>query len=113
MREGEPAPFTGDLYPVEESVRMALEADTCAERAALNLQRLSDRHRVELEKLAAIQDATARSRELRIELLRNQLASETAWHRSPAFVASVSVVVSVAVLLTSAFLLQATAEAGR
>lgn len=113
VEAGEPAPFAGDLYPVDVSVRWALEIEGCAERAALESRHVADRHAIELEKIAQIHAAEGRAAAARIRLLQDQIDADTAWYRSPAFVATAAASLAVATLLMSAFLLQSTTGAAR
>ena len=111
MRKGEPAPFTGDLYPVEVSVRFALEIDTCAERAEAALDHARKIHQIELVRVQGMAQASAEASQRRVELLNAQLVEANAWYRSTPFVATVAALSTVAILLTSTVLVQATAEA--
>ena len=111
LSQGDSAPFAGDLYPIVDSIRFALEIEDCAERAAIDLDHAATLHRIELAKAETLAAAVADAGRRRSKLLRIQLAHARAWHRSPAFVAAASAAATVAILLTSTVLIQATAEA--
>lgn len=111
VSEGEPAPFDGDLYPIDVSIRYALEIEGCSERAAADAEHASRLHKVELQRLRGLAAADSRADKQRIALLQSQLDTERAWYRSPTFVAAVSATVAVATLLVSTVLVQATGEA--
>ena len=110
LAQGEPAPFAGDLYPVFDSVRFALEIEGCAERAAAELEHTKALYQIKLEKQRALTDADRKADRAELELLTAELAQARAWYRSPAFVATVAATVAIATLLASTILVQATAE---
>jgi hypothetical protein len=110
VHKNEPAPFTGDLYPIDESVRFALEIERCGERARVDLDHAKRLHQVELARIQSMAQASAAADRKRVEVLTAQLQAAGAWYRSTPFVAAVAVVSTVAVLLVSTVLVQATAE---
>lgn len=113
IQQGEPAPFTGDLFPPEMSVRWALEIEGCAQRAAIDLEHAQLVHRVELNRRDALAENSAKANRERVELLTAELEAARAWYRSPGFVGAAAATVAVAVLLASTVLVQATGEVGR
>ena len=113
VSKGEPAPFTGDLYPVADSVRMALEIDACDQRSKAALDQQRRLAQVEVERVRDLARASADANKRRVQLLTDQLDATRAWYRSTPFVAAVAVASTVAVLLTSTVLVQATAEVRR
>jgi hypothetical protein len=113
LSQGESAPFDGDLYPIDVSIRYALEIEGCAERALIDAKHAAKLHKVELQRLRGLAAADSRTDKQRIALLQSQLETERVWYRSPPFVATVSAVVSVAGLLVAAVLVQSTAEVRR
>lgn len=110
LAQGEPAPFAGDLFPVEDSIRWALEIEGCAERAAAELDHAKALYQIELSRQRALAAADGKADRLRAEILAAELAQARAWYRSPAFVATVAATVAIATLLASTILVQATAE---
>lgn len=113
MSQGEPAPFDGDLYPIDVSIRYALEIEGCTERAAAEAEHAAKLHQVELQRLRGVAAADSRADKERIKLLQAQLVTADAWYRSPPFVAAVAATASVAGLLVAAVLVQATGEVRR
>lgn len=113
LREGEAAPYTGDLYPVDVSVRFALEVEGCQERADAALDHARKIAEIELAKTRSLAQASTEASQQRIALLDAQLDDAQAWYRSTPFVATVAVVSTVAILLTSTVLVQATGEVRR
>jgi len=110
IKQGEPAPFSGDLFPPADSIRWALEIETCTERASVDFEHAERLHEVELERLRGLMNAEARADKQRIALLDAELEAARAWYRSPAFVAVVAATAGMAILLSSTILVQATAE---
>jgi hypothetical protein len=113
LEQGEPAPFTGDLFPPDLSVRWALEIEGCAQRAAIELEHAKLVQRVELARRDALAENSAKANRQRVELLTAELEAARAWYRSPIFVFTIGATVAVAVLLTSTVLVQATGEVTR
>jgi hypothetical protein len=113
VHEGEPAPYTGDLYPIEASIKMALAIDTCRDRTDAKIQHLVQIQEVERRRLKELAVAESRADKQRIDLLQTKLDDAGAWYRSPPFVAAVSATVAVAALLASTVLVQSTAEVWR
>lgn len=110
LSQGEVAPFDGDLYPIDVSIRFGLEVEGCAERAAVELDHAKALYRIEIQRQIELAEADARADRARLELLTAELAEATAWYRSPAFVATIAASIAVATLLTSTILVQATGE---
>lgn len=113
LQEGEPAPFDGDLFPVDLSIRWAIEIEGCAERAARELDHLNKVHQLELKRLRGLAASDSRADQARVKFLTAELDKARAWYRSPEFVAVTAATVAVAVLLASTVLVQATGEVGR
>ncbi len=108
LKAGEPAPFTGDLFPVETALRLGLKIERCSSEAGINLRHTQALH---LNELKRCQDKGSISRESdkeRIKILTAALEESTSWYRSPAFVATVSVAITVSAILTSAIILEKT-----
>ena len=110
LAQGDPAPFDGDLYPVDVSIRWALEIEGCAERAALELDHEKQLHAIEIAKQRALAEANDRANKRRLELLQAELETTNAWYRSPVFVATAAATIAVAGLLISTILVQSTIE---
>lgn len=111
INKGEPAPFDGDLYPIDVSIRFGLAVEHCLERSAAELdyqRKLTD---IEIAKTQAIATASTDTDARRIQLLHAQLDEANAWYRSTPFVAAVTATITVAALLLSTVLIEATAEA--
>lgn len=113
IEQGEPAPFTGDLFPPRESIAWSLEIEGCYERAALELEHAKGKHDIALERVFDLAAADRQADQARIKLLTAELDEANAWYRSPAFVATVAAAVGAGLLLASTVLVQATAEVGR
>jgi hypothetical protein len=107
LAQGEPAPFAGDLWPAVRSVRMLLRAEHCEARSALHLDHARRRSEIELEYERARCEALAEGYEERIGVLRRALAAAQPWHESPSFVATVSVLATLAGVLVVAVIIEA------
>jgi hypothetical protein len=95
------------------SIRWALEIEGCAERAAADFDHARALAAVENAKQRAIFAAETKAQRKRLELVTRELDAARAWYRSPVVVATISATVSVAALLTAAYLVQSTVEAAR
>lgn len=111
IKEGEAAPFDGDLYPIEDSIRMALALDDSEARCAAELNHLRELQRIEINTLQQVTDNRADADQERLEVLELQLEDRNAWYREPAFVATVATVVTVATMLAATVLIKSTVEA--
>lgn len=111
--EGQPAPFTGDLYPVEDSIRMGMALDDSDERCAAAAEHQEKLQRIEIEAVKKIAATTAMADRERLAVLERQLEEAEAWYRDPAFVATMTAVTTVAAMLVATVLIQSTAEVGR
>jgi hypothetical protein len=107
LNAGDPAPFDGDLWSPVRSLRVTLRAEACEERRVLELGHAARGFEIDLkyERQSATNRAKADAE--RIELLRGALADATAWYSSPTFVAAVSSVATLALVVVSAVVLEA------
>ncbi len=113
LDKGDIAPFAGDLYPVGDSIRIALEVEGCAERARIDLDHAREIHQIEIARVQSLAEAAAVADRERVRLLSAEIDANRGWYRSPPFVAAVAVVSTVAVLYTAALLVQSTGEVWR
>ena len=108
VKQGEPAPFDGDLYPVEDSIRLALALDDADARCAATLNHLRELQRIELDTAEKVAISSAQANNERLDALEWQLAEANVWYRDPAFVAVVTATVTVAAMLAATVLIEAT-----
>lgn len=95
LEAGAVAPFSGDLFPPTLSVRLGLELQACEDRSA---QKLVHVRRLFTIDLSAAQSEAAVKHEAdqdRIKALGRELDLARAWYTSPAFVAAVTLVLTV------------------
>lgn len=107
VQEGEPAPFTGDLFPVEDSVKFAIKLETCEERAAIDSAHMKTIYDIELQREKDKREAMVEAEQKRTQLMRDQLAEANSWYRQPAFVAVVAVVATMTAVIGAAVLADA------
>jgi hypothetical protein len=105
--EGEAAPFDGDLWPVTRSLRMALRAEACAERAAADLAHAVRGFEIELKFDRKEAEVERRGDQDRILILKNALANAHPWYREPVFVAFVSVAATLTAILVAVAVIEA------
>lgn len=110
LEAGEPAPFTGDLFPVGESIRWALEIEGCSRRAEIESNHQARTYAIQVKSIKEIAEVDVRAANQRATLLQAELDNALAWYRSPPFVAAVVAVATVTVLLLSTVLVDATGE---
>lgn len=113
IHKNEPAPFMGDLWPIGDSIRIALEVEGCDSRQEEALHYQGKLHQVEISRLEKLAQVTTVADAQRISLLQSELEAASVWYRSPVFVATISATVAVGCLLASAYLIQSTVEAAR
>ena len=91
LKAGERAPFTGQLVPTEQAIRLLQAAEGCDERIAAEIARAEGLgaarvgHITQLRALDAELWATER------QLLHAQIREQDAWYRGPIAVATLTV----------------------
>jgi hypothetical protein len=107
LTKGEPAPFDGDLWSAVRSLRITLRAEACEERSELRLHHAARGFEIDLrfERRSAANRARADAE--RIEFLRDALVEATAWYTSPAFVAVVASVATLALVVVTGYVIGA------
>lgn len=95
LEKDEKAPFAGDLFPPEESIRLALGLEKCKLQKDIEIEFLKTKHRLELGRAESISEAKAQGERERLELLEIEVSRANAWYRSPFFVATVTFVLTV------------------
>ena len=98
LNRGDAAPFTGQLMSTELAIELGTAAEKCEARATVDLKFVHRVHQIETEyqrKLKEIDDQAWHRRE---ELLRLALPS---WYQEPWFVATVTGIITVVVMISS------------
>lgn len=93
---GDVAPFDGDLFTVERSIRMGLRVEGCEEQTRLNLTRTTRIFEAELRYERQAAAARLDAQLARTEIVKLELDEALAWYRSPVVVATVAVVATLA-----------------
>ena len=110
VREGRPAPFTGQLMTLDLAISLGQKAGACdaVTEREVNFTRRIERLDVErVQKLHALDnDANAK----RHMILLDQLKKERAWWRQPAVVAAVTAVITVGMVVATGYALQGVAQ---
>lgn len=101
LLEGEPAPFTGDLFPIRLALDFGLKLELCQERTAAEVSRLVRIHAIELQALEDKNQIREDANRAQIVALQNSIESQ--FYREPWFVATLSIVVTVGALLVSLY----------
>lgn len=112
LEEGEPAPFAGDLFPPEKSIRLGIRLETCQERLILDLSHAKQIFEIELRRCEDRAAARLNAANQRAEVYKRELEAAQAWYRSPPFIAGVAVVATVATILATAALADAVLNHG-
>ncbi len=96
IREGEYAPFDGDLFPPERSLRLGMRLEYCEEKATAKLTHATAVSDNELQRCRDKAEIRAQSAADRLAALQLRLDDSLAFYRHPAFVSFVAVVVTLA-----------------
>ena len=107
VREGEPAPFDGDLFPPIKALRLGLRVEHCDERTAAELARATRILEVEIQRERDKAQAAIDAERMRRELAEAQLEVYSAWYRSPEFVTIIAIVGAVSLVIGTAALADA------
>jgi len=108
LREGEPAPFAGQLLNTELAISLGLKAEQCQKRIEIELGRQTDINRLELDYQKQLRKIDAEKRAKEIEVYQKQLDKSEVWYRHPIFVASVTFVLTVGSVLVAISAIEAT-----
>lgn len=107
LAEGEAAPFDGDLWPPIRSIRMAMRAEVCEEKSAARLAHAVRKFQIELGFDRRMAEAHRDADRERIRILTLALDEANPWHRSPAFVAVVSITATLGAILVAVAIIEA------
>lgn len=102
VTEGEPVPFSGQLMTHRRAAKLVVTNEQCADERALDLEEAHEIHQIQVKALEQRRKNDFETCKLQIDLLNQrmmQMQEELAppWYEHPAFVATVSVVLTVAV----------------
>lgn len=106
VSEGETVPFAGQLMTHRRAAKLVTTTEQCADERALDLEEASELHQIQLDLLkkqrANDQEAAKMKLDLvmkRMEQMEEELAPK--WYERPPFVATVTVVLTVAVFVSA------------
>jgi hypothetical protein len=101
LTEGETAPFSGQLLTTELSLDLGLKADFCDQRIKLELKFQKKTLDLELDLERRLHELDRQAAKTKEDLLLKRLEEATGapWYEHPAFVATVSVIVTVLVFI--------------
>ena len=102
VTEGELVPFSGQLMTHRRAAKLVTTTEQCADERALDLEEAHELHQIQLNLLKQQRENDEASHKLQLDLMmkRMQQMEDTLgpeWYEHPAFVATVSVVLTVAV----------------
>lgn len=108
IQQGEIAQFTGQLITTSLAVKLGQKAEYCDRYLELEIGKLKSIHKLELDYEKAVQTLKIESWNKQEKLLLQKLEEKykEKWYRHPAIVATVSVVLTVALIYGSSKLLQ-------
>lgn len=106
LEAGEAAPYAGDLWSVNRSLRLIFRAEHCREKAELDLKYAVRQFEIDLkfEREKAANRAEADTQ--RLQILAQALDDASPWYREPWFVALVSSAATVGVIVLTALVLE-------
>ncbi len=109
LERGDQAPFSGDLFPVRLSLSLGLQLERCEQQHEAVVSRLTKLHTNDLaleKEKARIKTEAANQR---IAVLTRNMDEAKAFYRQPWFVASVSVFLTVAAVMSTVYVYDAIA----
>ena len=112
LEKGDPAPFSGDLFPPEKSARLGLRIEHCQQMAAADIAKATRIFEVELKAEKDKLKAMLETERMHREVLERRIDELSAWYRSPEFVAIVAVGGAVALIIGTAALADAVLNRG-
>lgn len=98
LESGEPAPFSGDLWPAIRSLRLVMRSEICTKRSKLMLEHAKAIYEIELQYLQEQRDISDQANAERIEKLG-------VWYRQPWFIATVTALSVVAAMLATGYMM--------
>lgn len=101
--KGEPAPFTGQLMTKELAIPMGQKADTCDVVTRREVDFVRKVERVEADRVQKLADVDKKGCDDRHAFMSTELDKATAWHRQPAFVIPVTMVVTIGIVLATGY----------
>lgn len=103
LMEGQPAPFTGLLMTGRRAAKLGVLAEGCQDRIALATGEIRELSQIQLQGLQAMRQNDKETTKLQTDLLMERLKGaeelfSPRWYERPAFVAILTVVLTVATL---------------
>jgi len=112
---GQTAPFTGMLMTNRRAAKLGVMAEGCQDRIVLSVGEANDLAQIQIQGLQAMRKNDQDAEKLQKDLLLKQLEKaeelySPRWYERPAFVATVTAILSVAVLSVAIKVIQVTAK---
>ena len=116
LLEGEVAPFSGQLLTPRRAARLAVEAGSCKEATAIEVERVADVWQLRLETEQRLRKNDQDAHQLEVDLLMKRMAQmEEAlsphWYERPVFVATMASVVTVATVVLATWIIDSSIPA--
>jgi hypothetical protein len=95
VMKGQPAPYDGQCLTTALAVQLALKADSCDARIEIEVEHVRKMERLDVERMQKLSTIDKESNAERNQVLMEQLKSEQAWWKQPAFVIPVTALVTI------------------
>jgi len=99
IKKGQYSPLDGQCMTTERAIYLGNKAAACDDLLQIELERCQARASNDLELMRRHKNIDTQLQRETVTLLRKRLEQSQAWHRSPEFVATVAVVVTIGVML--------------
>ena len=118
LLEGEAAPFSGQLLTFRRAAKLAVEAGSCKETTAIEVEHVEDSWKLKLETEQRLRKNDEDAHQLEVDLLMKRMAQmeETLvphWYERPTFVATVSVVLTIGAVVLATWIVDSATPARR
>lgn len=109
VREGEPAPFTGQLLSTDLAIDLGMKADSCDRRLDLELEFQREKLELQIDLQKRLLEIEREGCKAQKSLLFRRLEQSEgiSWYEHPAFVASITAIAVVLVFIGSGYALNA------
>ena len=106
VTEGQKTPFTGILMTNKRAAKLAVAADGCQARIDLTVGEVKDQCQIQVQGYKSIRENDQSTTKFQLDLLTGQLKKaeelySPRWYERPAFVAAVTAVCTVGVLVVA------------
>ena len=106
IKKGERSPLTGQVLTSSLAVSLAQKASGCGDKLELELSKVQERHKVELQLKTEVYEADLEAMTKERDLFKDKALARVPWYETPIFVASTTAVVVVALFFSAASIAQ-------